>query len=39
MGLACTSMSFVLGVEKVDEQLRVANPNVKSTDMARAQVQ
>lgn len=38
MGLACTSMSFTLGPEVVDEQLRAAAwPDVRTTDMARAQ--
>jgi maleate isomerase len=37
VGLSCTSMSFVLGPERIDEQLRGACPNAVSTDMARAQ--
>lgn len=37
VGLSCTSMSFVLGPDRVDEQLTRACPNAKSTDMARAQ--
>ena len=37
VGLSCTSMSFVLGPDRVDEQLRGACPNAAATDMARAQ--
>ena len=37
VGLSCTSMSFVLGPDRIDEQLRGACPNAASTDMARAQ--
>merc|ERR1719162_1641001 len=38
MGLSCTSMSFTLGPDVVDQQLCQSNPNVKTTDMARAQI-
>ena len=37
IGLACTSMSFVLGKERVGQQLRGACPHAKTTDMASAQ--
>eukprot|EP00521_Asterionellopsis_glacialis_P010114 CAMPEP_0195301432 /NCGR_PEP_ID=MMETSP0707-20130614/29297_1 /TAXON_ID=33640 /ORGANISM="Asterionellopsis glacialis, Strain CCMP134" /LENGTH=241 /DNA_ID=CAMNT_0040364373 /DNA_START=129 /DNA_END=851 /DNA_ORIENTATION=- len=37
-GLSCTSMSFSLGPDLVDEQLRFGAPKAKTTDMARAQV-
>jgi maleate isomerase len=37
VGLSCTSMSFVLGADRVDAQLRRAVPHAKTTDMARAQ--
>lgn len=38
MGLSCTSMSFTLGPDAVDWQLCQGNVNVKTTDMARAQI-
>ena len=37
VGLACTSMSFTLGPERVDALLSSACPGAKTTDMARAQ--
>lgn len=37
LGLACTSMSFMLGPERVDAEFEAANPGVATTDMARAQ--
>lgn len=37
VGLSCTSMSFTLGPEKVDNLLHQAVPTAKITDMARAQ--
>lgn len=39
MGLSCTSMSFTLGTEVVDKHLCAGDPNVKTTDMARAQLE
>ncbi|CAE8596030.1 unnamed protein product [Polarella glacialis] len=38
IGLACTSMSFVLGPERVRTQLQSACPQAKTTDMASAQI-
>lgn len=38
IGLSCTSMSFVLGPDQVNKQLRSACPHAKTTDMATAQV-
>ena len=38
VGLSCTSMSFVLGPERVDRELQSACPNAVSTDMSRAQM-
>ena len=35
--MACTSFSFTLGPERIDQQLSAACPNAKVTDMARAQ--
>ena len=37
LGMACTSLSFTLGPDLVDAQLRAPYPAVKTTDMARAQ--
>jgi maleate isomerase len=36
-GIACTSMSYTLGSELIDFQLKSFNPKVLCTDMARAQ--
>jgi len=38
VGLSCTSFSFTLGADVVDEQLRMGYPDTKTTDMARAQL-
>mmetsp|Transcript_89318 Transcript_89318/g.255001 ORF Transcript_89318/g.255001 Transcript_89318/m.255001 type:complete len:330 (-) Transcript_89318:175-1164(-) len=38
VGLACTSMSFTLGPEIVDAELKIAHPKAKPVDMARSQV-
>jgi maleate isomerase len=38
VGLACTSMSFVLGADVVDAGLSAGCPSAKTTDMARGQV-
>ena len=38
VGLACTSMSFVLGQDVVDSAFEAAQPGTQSTDTARAQV-
>ncbi|OLQ05282.1 Arylmalonate decarboxylase [Symbiodinium microadriaticum] len=38
IGLSCTSMSFVLGPERVDAQLGPVCPKAAVTDMSRAQV-
>ena len=35
LGVSCTSMSFVLGAEAIDAQLKAFNKNVAVTDMAR----
>lgn len=37
LGVACTSLSFTLGPEHIDRQLRAASPHAATTDMARAQ--
>jgi maleate isomerase len=37
LGVACTSLSFTLGPAHIDSQLRAANPDAATTDMARAQ--
>lgn len=34
IGLACTSMAFSLGQERVQDRLREAHPSARSTDMA-----
>lgn len=39
MGISCTSMSFTLGPEVIDGQLKGHSKTVKTTDMARAQAQ
>lgn len=36
LGLACTSLAFTLGQEKVQEEMRRAHPNAAITDMATA---
>jgi len=38
VGLACTSMSFTLGPEIVDGELKAAHPNSLTIDMARSQL-
>eukprot|EP00656_Telonema_subtile_P020068 TRINITY_DN21241_c0_g1_i1.p1 TRINITY_DN21241_c0_g1~~TRINITY_DN21241_c0_g1_i1.p1 ORF type:complete len:230 (-),score=48.28 TRINITY_DN21241_c0_g1_i1:35-724(-) len=38
VGLACTSMSFTLGPEIVDNELKAAHPNSRTIDMARSQL-
>jgi maleate isomerase len=37
LGLGCTSMSFTLGPQRVDEEIHKVHPNTKTTDMARSQ--
>ena len=36
-GVACTSLSFTLGADRVDAELRSGFPDATTTDMARAQ--
>ena len=38
LGVACTSLSYTLGPAHIDNQLRAANPDAATTDMARAQL-
>ena len=38
IGLACTSMSFTLGIRRVDQEIHAGCINVQTTDMARGQI-
>ena len=38
IGLGCTSMSFILGSEKVDLEIQKADIHIKITDMVRSQL-